>query len=105
MLVTRGWICHTCRRSILNCTTPKKQFQTAPLRWQIVQGIPPRLILQARKMALELQELEGKAAAMTEYTTQSVQLYKRIRELTSVVSNLKELEDSHTVSPFQSWLD
>lgn len=56
-------------------------------------------------MALELQELEGKAAAMTEYTTQSVQLYKRIRELTSVVSHLKELEDSHTVSPFQSWLD
>ena len=54
-------------------------------------------MLRARKMALHHQELEQKAAAMTEYTPQSIQLYKRISELADVAANLKEFEDAHAV--------
>ena len=35
---------------------------------------------------------------MTEYTPQSVQLYKRISELAEVATNLKEFEDAQTVT-------
>jgi hypothetical protein len=48
-------------------------------------------------MALQHAELEQKAAAMTEYTPQSVQLYKRISELADVAANLKEFEETRKV--------
>ena len=51
-------------------------------------------------MALQHQELEQRAASMTEYTPQSVQLYRRISELADVSANLKAFEDTHTVYLF-----
>ena len=105
MLVARQtghWVCRTCRRDILNRSSQKRLFETTLVRWQSVEGVPPGLILRARKMALQHQELEQKAAAITEYTPQSVQLYKRISELAEVATNLKEFEDAHTVYPSET---
>ena len=48
-------------------------------------------------MALQHQELEAKAAAMTEYTPQTVQLYKRISELADVATNLNQFEEAQKV--------
>jgi hypothetical protein len=48
-------------------------------------------------MALKHQELEAKAAAMTEYTPQTVQLYKRISELADVATNLNQFEEAQKV--------
>ena len=97
---TRQWICRTCQRDTVNRSTQKRSFWTTLSRWQSVEGVPPGLIIRARKMALQHQELEQKAASMTEYTPQSVQLYKRISELADVSANLKEFEDAHLVHLF-----
>jgi hypothetical protein len=51
-------------------------------------------------MALQHQELEQRAASMTEYTPQSVQLHRRISEIADVSANLKAFEDAHTVYLF-----
>jgi hypothetical protein len=91
------WICRACRTNLYNHALQRKSFRTSSLRWQSVEGIPPGLILRAKKMALQHQELEQKAAAMTEYTPQTVQLYKRISELADVAANLKQFEESQKV--------
>lgn len=49
-------------------------------------------------MTLLHQQLEQKAAEMTEYTPESAQLYRRISELAQVATNLKEFEDAQKVS-------
>jgi hypothetical protein len=67
------------------------------VQWQTVEGVPPGLIHRARKMALLHQELEQKAAEITEYTPESVQMYRRLSELAQVATNLKELEDAQKV--------
>src|SRR5271169_3073892 len=94
---TGQWICRTCRKHLCRSGYQKRLFGTTLPRWQSIEGVPPGLILRARKMALQHQELEEKAAKITEYTPQSVQLYKRITELADVATNLKEFEDSQTV--------
>lgn len=96
---TGQWICRTCRKHLYENICQRRSFRGTLLRWQTVEGVPPGLILRARKMALQHQELEEKAAAITEYTPQSVQLYKRISELADVATNLKEFEDAQTVHP------
>ena len=96
---TGQWICRTCQRDILNRSIQKRSFWATLSRWQSVESVPPGLILRAQKMALQHQELEQKAASMTEYTPQSVRLYKRISELADVATNLKEFEDAHSVHP------
>ena len=48
-------------------------------------------------MALLHQQLEEKATEMTDYTPESVQLYKQISELSQVATNLKEFEDAQKV--------
>ena len=102
---TGQWICRTCRRDILDRSIQKRSFWTTPSLWQSLEGVPPGLILRARKMALQHQELEQKAASLTEYTPQSVQLYKRISELADVATNLKEFEDAHGVHSFFLTID
>jgi len=44
-------------------------------------------------MALRHKELEEKVAAMTDYTPQSVLMYKRISELSEVSANLNAFEE------------
>jgi len=48
-------------------------------------------------MAEQCQELEQQAASLTEYTPQSIHIYKRISELSEVTSSLKQFEDAQTV--------
>ena len=48
-------------------------------------------------MALRHKELEEKVAAMTDYTPQSVLLYKRISELSEVSANLRAFEETLNV--------
>ena len=90
---TGRWVCRACRDSFHQ----KRLFGLTQWRWRDIEGIAPSLILRARKMATQHTELEQKAAAMTEYTPQSVQLYKRISELAAVAENLKELEETQKV--------
>jgi hypothetical protein len=99
---TGQWICRTCRKHLYRNGYQKRLFWIAPSRWQNIEGVPPGLILRARKMALQHQELEEKAAKITEYTPQSVQLYKRITGLADVATNLKEFEDAQTVHPVKT---
>jgi hypothetical protein len=94
---TGQWICRICRKGISNSIFHKRSFQATRLRWQGIEGVPPGLILRARKLALQHQELEEQATKITEYTSQSVQLYKRISELAEVTANLKEFEDTQKV--------
>jgi hypothetical protein len=94
---TRKWICRVYYRKIYH----KRLFSTSLLRWQDVEGVPPGLIVRARKLAQQHQELEQKAAEMTEYTPQSIQIYKRISELASVASNLKEFQETQMVIPLK----
>jgi hypothetical protein len=58
----------------------------------------PGVLALARKMASQHKELEQKAAALTEYTPQSVQLYKRISELEDVAKNLTNFEQTQKVT-------
>jgi len=96
---TGQWACQACRKRIYNNINTKRLFGNTVLRWQSVEGVPPGLIVLARKMAVQYQELEKQAAATTEYTPQTVQLYKRIGQLSDVATILKELEDAQTVKP------
>jgi len=62
-----------------------------------VEELPAGLILRAQEMARQYKELEAKAASITEYTPQTVQLYKRISELEEVATNLKAFQDARKV--------
>ena len=95
---TGQWICRTCQNNLRYHILPKRLFSAYSMVWQATQSLPPGLILRAQKMALVHAELEKKAAAMTDYTPESVQLYKRINELADIASNLKEFEDAQTVA-------
>jgi len=66
-------------------------------RRQALEELPPGLILRAQKMALQHKELEEKVAALTDYTPESVHLYKRISELSEISTNLKAFEDARKV--------
>lgn len=90
---TGRWVCRACR----NQRNQRRQFGSTLWRWQGVEGFPPGLVLRAKKMAIQHAELERKAAAMTEYTPQSIQIYKRISELAEVAAQLKELEETQKV--------
>jgi hypothetical protein len=50
-------------------------------------------------MALQHQELEKKVAAMTDYTPESILIYKRISELSDISTNLKAFEQAKKVHP------
>jgi len=70
----------------------RRTFRTT-LPWrQAIEELPPALILRAQKMALQHKELEEKVAAMTDYTPQSVLMYKRISELSEISATLKAFE-------------
>ena len=62
-----------------------------------MEELPAGLILRAQEMARQYKELEAKAASITEYTPQTVQLYKRISELEEVATNLKAFQDARKV--------
>jgi hypothetical protein len=94
---TGKWVCRACRKQVYGNVSGRRLFQTSALQWQNVEGVPPGVIHRARKMALLHRELEQKAAEITEYTTESVQLYRRISELAQVATNLKEFEDAQKV--------
>jgi len=96
---TGKWVCRACRKQIYGNASGRRLFQTSALQWQNIEGVPPGVIHRARKMALLHQELEQKAAEITEYTPESVQLYRRISELAQVATNLKEFEDAQKVFP------
>lgn len=66
-------------------------------RGQNDEGMNLGVLQLARKMAAQHKELEQKAAAITEYTPQSVQVYKRISELENVVNNLNSFEKTQKV--------
>ena len=93
-----GWICRQCRNAITNNNNRKRGFQSSVWRWQSVEELPPGLILRAQKMVRLHKELEQKAASMTEYTPQTVQLYKRISELEQVATNMKAFQEARKVS-------
>ena len=95
----RLFLCRTCRQNIYNTRHFKRTVSVNASQLHIVEGVPPALIARARKMALQHQELEQKAASINEYTPQVIQLHKRISELAQVAENLKELEETHAVSP------
>jgi hypothetical protein len=65
--------------------------------WQSVEELPAGLVLRAQKMAQLHKDLEKKAATMTEYTPQTVQLYKRISELADVAENLRAFQEARKV--------
>jgi hypothetical protein len=90
------WICRTCRRRPHNT---QRGFHYAATLWQDGGRVSAGLIKRARKLARQHKELEEKAAAMTEYSPESIQLYKRINELSEVASQLDALEDSQKVLP------
>jgi hypothetical protein len=92
------FLCRTCRQNIYSRHF-KRTLSVNASQLHKVEGIPPALIARARKMALQHQELEQKAASLNEYTPQLIQLHKRISELAQVAENLKELEQTHAVSP------
>lgn len=92
------WICRACRNSLAENQIGKRLFQSTRWRGQSVEELPAGLILRAQKMARQHRELEQKAAIMTEYTPQTVQLYKRISELEQVATNLKEFQDARKVT-------
>lgn len=94
---TAKWVCRACRKQLYGNTFGNRHFRTSVLQWQNVEGVPPGLIHRARKMAILHQQLEQKAAEMTEYTPESAQLYRRISELAQVAANLKEFEDAQKV--------
>src|SRR5579859_2050502 len=94
---TRKWVCDACRRCILDSFRTARALTTTASRWQNVDEMHPGVIQLARKMASQHKELEQKAAAMTEYTPQSVQLHKRISELEDVAKNLKNFEETQNV--------
>jgi len=93
----RLFLCRTCRQNIYNTKLFRRTVSGDASQLHNVEGIPPALIARARKMALQHQELEQKAASINEYTPQLIQLHKRISELTQVAENLKELEENHAV--------
>jgi hypothetical protein len=96
------WICQTCRKSLITNAIQRRTFRTSVLRRQTVEELPPGLILRAQKMALQHQELEQKVAAMTDYTPESVHIYKRISELSDISTNLKAFEQAKKVQPCPS---
>jgi hypothetical protein len=93
------WICQACRKSLITNALQRRTFRATVLRRQTVEELPPGLILRAQKMALQHQELEKKVAAMTDYTPESVLIYKRISELSNVSTNLKAFEQAQKVQP------
>lgn len=93
------WICQTCRKSLITNVVPRRAFRATVPRRQSVEELPPGLILRAQKMALQHQELEQKVAAMTDYTPESVLIYKRISELSDISTNLKAFEQAKKVHP------
>lgn len=101
---SRQWICRACRNSLAKNQIGKRLFQSTRWRGQTVDELPAGLILRAQKMAQQHRELEQKAASMTEYTPQTVQLYKRISELEQVTTNLKEFQDARKVAGKSSLL-
>lgn len=94
---SRQWVCSACRKRIFDGVKTKRAFTATATIWQAVEGMHPGVIQLARKMASQHKELEQKAAAMTEYTPQSVQLYKRISELEDVAKNLNNFEETRKV--------
>ena len=94
--VTGQWVCQTCRQRTFRFYQGRL-IQNAALLRQNVDGMPPGLLLRARKMALLHQELEQKAASITEYTPQSARLYKRLSELAEVSTDLKAFEEAQRV--------
>jgi hypothetical protein len=94
----RQWICSACRKRIFDRLQAKRAFAATTTRWQTVEGMHPGVLALARKMASQHKELEQKAAALTEYTPQSVQLYKRISELEDVAKNLTNFEQTQKVT-------
>jgi peptide chain release factor 1 len=90
-------MCQSCGRALGNVNYQCRGFSGSTARWQIAEEFPPGLILRARKMAKQCQELEQRAASMTEYTPQSMHIYKRISELSEVASNLKQFEEAQNV--------
>ena len=93
----RQWICGTCRKRIFNGIQMKRTLTVTTSRWQSVEGMHLGVIQLAWKLASQHKELEQKAAAMTEYTPQSVQLYKRISQLEDVANNLNKFEETQKV--------
>jgi len=94
---TRKWVCDGCRRCIFDSFRTARALTTTASRWQNVDEMHPGVIQLARKMAAQHKELEQKAAAMIEYTPQSIQIYKRISELENVANNLKSFEETQKV--------
>jgi hypothetical protein len=96
---TVAWICQACRQEFPfnKFNTLIRSFHFTAKTCQETESIPSGLILRAQKLAQQHRELEQKAAQITDYTPQSIQLYKRISELSQVTTNLKEFENAHKV--------
>ena len=94
---TRKWVCDACRICIFDSLWTARALTTTASRLQNVDEMNPGVIQLARKMAAQHKVLEQKAAAMTEYTPQSIQIYKRLSELENVASNLKSFEETQKV--------
>jgi len=94
---TGRWVCRACRKQLYGNAIGNRLFRTNVARWQNVEGVPPGLISRARRMAQLHEQLEHKAAELTEYTPESVQLYRRISELAQISTNLKEFEEAQKV--------
>ena len=98
---TNKWICRACQKESYG----KRLFHYTGWKRNGAEGVPTGLILRAKKFAQQYRELEQKAAQTTEYTPQTIQLYKRINELSEVANNLREFENTQDVCLCRKLID